>query len=62
MSVNITCFPGYIGMQKELSVFFLTLMIIEEYLCKPLAGGVLIRVMYGMDSLAVMQTCKIKIL
>lgn len=49
-------------MQKELSVFFLTLMIIEEYLCKPLAGGVLIRVMYGMDSLAVMQTCKIKIL
>lgn len=36
MPVNIISFQ--VGMQ-EFSVFFLTLMIIEEYLCKHIMGG-----------------------
>lgn len=50
-------------MQKKFSVFFLTLMTIEEYLWKHNERvGVPIGVLWGTDSLAVMQTCKIKIL
>lgn len=47
---------------QECSVFFLTLMITEEYLCKHIPGGGSDQGEYGMGSLAVMQTCKIKIL
>lgn len=41
---------------------FLTLMIIEEYLRTHIIGGDQVKALYEMNSLAVMQMCKIKIL